>query len=175
MSALVISTPAVSLNRLVLAYWLPSAIVIGASYLVGTPLFVVFSALAVVALLMVSFFEALRGSYQITIDRGNQSVIAVERSPLRGARRQRVYELSSFEAVSTTWDENYWSYCVELVHKDGRSRLLVRRFAGQRLTAVATDTSAGLRAQLAAFAGLRDAGLTAAGLPESFERRTRSA
>lgn len=175
MSALIISTPAVSLNRLVLAYWLPSGIVIGASYLVGDSQLVVFSALAVVALLMISFFEALRGSYQVTIDRDNQSVIAVQSRPLRGADRQRAYELSSFEAVATTWDENYWSYCVELVHKDGRSRLLVRRFAGQRLTAVASDTSAELRAQLAAFTGLRDAGSTAAGLPESPGRRTRSA
>lgn len=174
MSALVISTPAVSLKRLMGAYWLPSAVVIGASYLVGNPLLMVFSAIAVVALLMVSFFEALRGSYQVTIDRDNQSVIAVQASPLRGAARQRAYELSSFEAVATTWDENYWSYCVELVRKDGRNRLLVRRFAGQRMTAVATDTSAGLRAQLAAFTGLRDAGSTAAGFSESAERWTRS-
>lgn len=175
MSALVVSTPAVSLIRLVLAYWIPSVIVLGASYLVGNPLLGIFSALVVVALVMVSFFEALRGSYQVTINRDNQSVTAVQTRPLRGADRQHAYELSSFEAVATTWDENYWSYCVELVHKDGRSRLLVRRFAGRRITAVPIDTSAALGTQLAAFAGLRNARSTVTGVPMCSERRPRSA
>jgi hypothetical protein len=174
MSALVISTPAVSLKRLALAYWLPSAAAMAASYWVGSLLLIIFSALFVAGLLIVSLFEALRGAYQVTIDREKQLVIAVQAKPLGGVSEPRAYELSSFEAVATTWDENVWSYRVDLVQKDGRGRLLVRRFLGPRLTGMATDPSAGLRAQLAAFSGLRDAGFAAANLPESTERRTRS-
>lgn len=175
MNAQVISTPAVTPQRLALAYWLPSAVAMAASYWVGNLLLVVFSALFVAGLLMVSLFEALRGAYQVTIDREKQLVIAVHMKPLGGVGETRAYELSSFDAVATTWDENYWSYRVELVRKDGRGWLLVQRFVGQRLTGVAADTSTGLRAELSAFTGLRDAGLAAASAPRSAARRSRSA
>jgi len=102
------------------------AVTLGSLALKSEPVLLIIASLFALGMLMCSAFDALRGSYTVTIDRHLDLVSVVASAPWRRAT-ERQFALSSFGAVATIWDENYWSYCLELIEKGGRGSLLLKR------------------------------------------------
>lgn len=154
---LVISTPPVGWPQHV-GYWVSSAGAVTLGLVLESELFLLFASLFAVGMLMGSAFDALRGSYTVTIDCHIDLISVVATAPWRRAT-ERQFALSSFGAVATRWEENYWSYCLELIEKGGRGALLLKRFRAKRLSLAHEDTSAACRSHVAAVTGLADAGV----------------
>ncbi len=134
------------------------AVTLGSLALKSEPVLLIIASLFALGMLMCSAFDALQGSYTVTIDRHLDLVSVVASAPWRRAT-ERQFALSSFGAVATIWDENYWSYCLELIEKGGRGSLLLKRFPAKRPALAHEDTSAACRSHVAAVTSLADAGV----------------
>jgi len=156
---LVISTPPVGWPKLV-GYWVSAtgAVALGSFALESVPVLMIIASLFALGMLILSAFDALQGSYTVTIDRHTDLASVVASAPRRRTS-ERQFALSSFSAVATRWDKKYkWSYRLELIEKGGRGSLLLKVFPVKSPARAEEDTSAACRAHVAAVTGLADAG-----------------
>ena len=157
---LVISTPLVGWPTLVI-YWgvAAGAVTLGSLAPDSIPVLLIMASLFALGMLIISAFEALRGSYTVTIDRDRNLVSVVATARLRRATEQQ-FALSSFGAVATRWDrEYYYHYRLDLIEKGGRGSLLLKRFPVINKARADEDTSAACRSRVATVTGFADAGL----------------
>lgn len=157
---LVISTPLVGWPTLV-GYWVVAAgtVALGSLALESIPILLIMASLLALGMLITSAFEALRGSYTVTIDCDMDLVSVVASARWRRATEGQ-FALSSFGAAATRWDkEYYYYYRLELIEKGGRGSLLLKRFPVINKARWLEDTSAACRSHVAAITGLADAGL----------------